>query len=220
MFIKKLFRNFFPELIKEYRSSINGLIQVVMAFNQPRLMIGGMVQSGGMVRKLWRQALEKLAEKKPQINNVLILGLGCGDCAFEIQKLYPEAKMTGVEIDDKVIEAAQCYFSLATVKNLKIAVGDGATYVKQQAKKKIKDKFDLVLIDVYLGETIPRQFTAKAFFRALAKIITHDGVVIYNHLFFKQHRRQAQKVVNQMEQVFGKVSLVRTASNLLIFGWF
>jgi len=220
MFIKKLFKNLFPSVIKEYRSRFNGIIRVVMAFNQPRLMIGGMIQSGGLVRKLWETALAKLSQDKPQINNVLILGLGCGDCAFSVQKYFPQAQMTGVEIDNQVIEAARCYFSLATVKNLKIAIADAADYVKNLGREKNAPKFDLVLLDVYLGKNIPQVFTTKAFFQSLTKIISHDAVVIYNHLFFKQHKAAAQKLIKQMETVFGKITLVRTASNLLIFGWY
>lgn len=206
--------------IKEYRSPINGLIQVVMAFNQPRLVVGGMVQSGGVVKKIWEKAIAALIEVNHKVNESLIIGLGCGDCAFEIQKYYPNAQMVGVEIDDKVIEAARCYFDLATVKNLKINIGEGVEYVTKLAKRNLKKRFDLIIIDAYLGKEMPKNLRTKKFFNNLTKILAHDGVVIFNHLFFKEHKQKAEVFIKEMEKAFGRISLVRTPSNLLIFGWF
>ena len=52
MKLKKVWKNYFrSEVLKEINSPVNGLIRVVTVFNKPRLMIGGMIQSGGMVRK-------------------------------------------------------------------------------------------------------------------------------------------------------------------------
>lgn len=216
----KFLRNLFPKLIKQYRSPINGLMEVVMAFNKPRLMIGGMMQSGSLVRKIWEKAVDNLIESKHKVNKSLIIGLGCGDCAFEIQKYYPKAEMVGIEIDSRVVEAAQCYFNLATIKNLKINIEDGVKYVARLAKKGVKKKFDLIIIDAYLGKEMPKNLRTKKFFNNLTKILTHNGVVIYNHLFFKDHKQKAEAFIKEMEKVFGKISLIRTANNLLIFGWF
>ena len=212
----KFLRNLFPRLIKEYQSPINGLIEVIMALNSPRLMIGGMIQSGGLVRAIWEKALKNLKDNQKKIENVLIIGLGGGDCAFEVQKYYPDAKMVGVEIDDKVIEAAQCYFNLATVKNLKITIDDGNKYLAKIIKRGNKIKFDLVIIDAYLGKTMPKNFRTKKFFTQLKQVLAADGVVIYNHLFFSEHKNQAKIFIKELEKICKKISLIRTASNLLI----
>jgi len=219
--LKRWFNNYFkPQTIREYRSDHNGLIQVVMAFNKPRLIMGGMLQSGDLMKKAWNKALTKLVEKNKKVEQTLIIGLGCGDCAFEIQKLYPKALMTGVEIDNQVVEAAQCYFSLATVKNLKIAIDDGAKYVAKLAKEKKTSKFDLVIVDTYIGDKIPQVFTSKTFLSNLTKILNHDGVVIFNRLFAKKNKPTVELFIKQAEKVFGKITLVRTTSNLLVFGWY
>lgn len=208
------------QTIKEYRSIHNGLIKVILAFNKPRLMMGGMLQSGKLMRNVWNKALGKIKKGNHQINQALIIGLGCGDCAFEIQNYYPKAQMTGVEIDEQVIEAAQCYFNLATVKHLKIAIDDGVKYVNKLAKQRVSKKFDLVIVDAFIGDQMPKGFKTKKFFATLTKLLTHNGVVIYNHLFFKEHKEEAESFIKELEKVFGKITLMRTHSNLLIFGWF
>ncbi len=218
--LKKIKYFFSYYTVKEGHSDENGFFKVVMFLNRPRLIIGNMIQSGGMVRQIWAKAIDKLKKERVKLKKALIVGLGCGDCAFEINKYYPKAKMLGVEIDKKVVEIARCYFNLATVKNLSINIADGAKIVEKLSKQKKKHRFDLVIVDVYLGKTMPKSFRTKKFAKALTKILDHNGVVIYNHLFFDDHKQKAEKFIKEIEAVFGKISLVTTASNLLIFGWY
>lgn len=206
--------------IKEVNSPINGLIKVMMIFNRPRLIMGGMLQSGGSILKLWLKAIGEIAKNKKPIQKALIVGLGCGDCAFAIQKYYPDAKMLGVEIDQEVVNIAQCYFSLATVKNLKISIDEGGRFITKLAEKKGKNQFNLIIVDAYLGDKITKEFTTIKFFKSLTKIMSHDGVVILNHLFTDQYKQQAETLVKTMEKIFGKITLQRTGTNLMIFGWF
>ena len=201
--------------VKEYLSPINGPMQVMMVLNKPRLIVGGMLQSGGLVRQIWNKAINQIFREKVKVEKALILGLGCGDCAFAIHHRYPQAQMIGVEIDAQVVDAAQCYFDLAVLKNLKISIGDGLTYVKKMTKT--KTKFDLIIIDVYLGKDAPKSFRSKSFFNQLKQMLNPQGVVIYNHLFFGEHKSQAQSLIKTIETVLQKINLQRTASNLLIF---
>lgn len=188
-----------------------------MVFNRPRMMIGGMVQSGGMMQKIWARAIGRLALENRQISRALIIGLGCGDCAFEIREHFPQAKMVGVEIDKHVVDIAQCYFNLASIKNLKIAIAEGSQYVINKAAQKRPQRYDLIIVDVYLGRTMPRQFRTKKFFRCLEKLLNKNGLIIFNHLFFKHHKKGAQQFISALEAVYPHITLQRTASNLLIF---
>ena len=203
--------------VKEVHSPISGLIKMVMVLNQPRLIVGGMVQSGGLVRKIWEKAIARLKKKGKKISKVLILGLGCGDCAFEVQKYYPRAEMIGVEIDKHVVDMAECYFNLATIKNLKIAIEDAAKYVRKLVKEKKPKEFDLIIVDIYLGKKIPKEFKNKRFFEELKKLLGKKGVIAYNHLFFKGYKKEAKTVIKELETIFPKIELQRTASNLIIF---
>jgi spermidine synthase len=215
--LKHFFRYY---TIKEGRSPINGLYKVVMVFDRPRLVIGNMVQSGGMVRRIWHKAIQNIKENKIKVHRALVIGLGCGDVAFEISSHYPKSKMLGVEIDKHVVEAARCYFDLATVKNLEIAVAEGNNFITKLAQKKRGQKFDLIIIDAYLNDQIPSQFRSKNFLKKLERLLSHNGVVIYNHLFYGEHKQESEALIKEMEPVFGKITLQRTGSNLLIFAWY
>lgn len=215
--IKYFFRYY---TIKEGRSPVNGLYKVIMWLNRPRLIIGGMIQSGPAIRQIWHKAIHELKNKNVKVNRALIIGLGCGDVAFEIQRHYPKAKIVGVEIDPHVVEMARCYFDLATVKNLNISVAEGSGYVAKLARAKHQEKFDLIIVDAYLGNAMPRQFRNKTFFKQISKILAHDGVIIYNHLFYDQFKKQAEMFIKELETQFGRITLMRAGENLLIFGWY
>ena len=208
-----------PEVLKEINSPINGPIQIIKVFNKPRMMIGGMIQSGGLVRKIWKKAIGKVSSENIDVKNALIIGLGCGDCAFEVQKYFPKAKIHGVEIDGQVIDSAKCFFDLAKVKNLKTSIDDGIRFVDKKIKSKLKKKFDLIIVDVFLGKEMPKGFKTKKFFVSLKKLMSKNGVVVFNHLFFKNYKIEAKKMVNNLDKVFRVIKLQRTAANLLIFGY-
>ena len=198
--------------IRQERSKYNGLIKVIMVFNMPRLIVGGMVQSGGLVRKIWDKGISKLKQENKKVNKALVLGFGCGDCAFRIKKYFPHALITGVEVDEKIIEIAKAYFNLNKLKNLNLVVEDGVKFVSNT-----KEKYDLVLVDAYLGKKVPKVFKSERFFKNLIKVLNKDGMVVFNHLFFGKEKEKAKKMISDLENYFGKIKLVRVASNLLIF---
>jgi len=180
-----------------------------------------MVQSGGMVKAIWDKALAKLDREGQKVNKALVLGLGCGDCVFSINRHYPYARVTGVELDPEVINMAECYFNLATAKNLKVAISEGADYVAKKTSAKggaaADQKFDLIIVDVYLGQVMPKKFKEKKFLANLAKLVAKNGVVVINHLFFGGHKKEAERFIKDLEKIWPQITLQRTASNLVIF---
>ena len=203
--------------IESVYSEINGWIHVVSVLDKPRLVVGDMLQSGGLVKKIWQKGIGKLKEERQKVESALIIGLGCGNCAGEIRKHYPRAKITGLEIDKQIISVAEKYFNLSSLKNLKVVVEDGSKYVAQKSRQKRPQQYDLIIIDVYLGKKIPRVFTSFKFYQQLEKLVNNNGIVVINQLFFKEHKQRAEKCIKQLEKIFHKIVLQRTVSNLLIF---
>lgn len=210
---------FLPELVEEVDSSINGKIQVVRSGSRYRLMAGGLIQSGGVLREIWNKGLKQVKERPGlssksrsfRVGQVLILGLGGGTAARLVAKLWPEAKMTGVEIDPIMIRLGKKYFDLDRFEQLTIVQADAFEWVKDQ-----RDTFDLVLVDMYLGELIPEQSEQPKFLQDLQSILATPGKVIFNRLFYDQHRQTAEAFVKTVEKEFGGVELVHAWSNLLV----
>jgi predicted membrane-bound spermidine synthase len=210
--MNKVFQDLFSgDVVYQDRSEINGLIKVVKVFNQPRLMVGGMIQSGGLVRKIWDKGIKKIKREECQIDKALILGFGGGDCAFKLEQYYPMVKITGVELDRKIVEACENYFKVKKLKNLKMVIDDGLKFVSET-----KNKYDLIVIDVYVGQGMPKGFRTKVFFRQVKRRLNKNGTIIFNHLFFGEYKEMAERLIKTLEPEFNKIRLMRVASNLLI----
>src|SRR3972149_7505510 len=148
--------NFFSgvKVIEEAESQINGKIKVARSLGLgPYIQVGSITQSGGIVKEIWRDTLKKVAKLKPQVRNCLILGLGGGTAAGQVKKLWPNCKITGVDNDAKMVEMGQKYLGL---KEVETVISDASDY----SMKAYKDgqRYDLILVDIYLGTSFPPQF--------------------------------------------------------------
>lgn len=120
--------------------------------------------------------------------NVLIIGLGGGTLSNTIHRLYPDAKITNVEIDPAVIKVAREYFSFFENDNITSVVQDGRIFVKRAGIK--KQKYDWIILDAFNGDYIPEHLLTKEFFEETKNILSDKGIIsantfaiskLYNH---------------------------------------
>lgn len=76
---------------------------------------------------------------------ILLLGLGGGSAARIVRALSPRARITGVEIDPDVVEAARRWLDLDAV-GVEIVTADARDYLAGS-----RGRFDAVLEDVFVG---------------------------------------------------------------------
>src|SRR3989338_7700264 len=100
------------------------------------IQAGGLTQSGGIVEIIWKKTLKKVKSEEGKVKSALILGLGGGTVAKLIRKNWPEAKITGVDIDPVMIELGKKYLHLDE-SQVKIKI--------QDATKVIPGKFNLLV---------------------------------------------------------------------------
>lgn len=130
---------------------------------------GGVQQSGPLVEELWGKFLRKIPSRwhKPK---VLILGLGCGSVVRPLQKKFGEVKIIGVEIDETMLALGEKYFNLQKETSLDIICADARDFLRN-----LKAKFNLVLVDAYIGR---KQLKLRHLRRALLP----GGLIIVNKL--------------------------------------
>lgn len=213
----------FYHLLEKAQSPINGEITIYSVFGSARMTIGGLLQSGGIVADIWKKAANITQNQKLKAKSILILGLGCGTAAKIFSKKYPEAQITGVEIDPVVINLGKKYFGLGEIPNLKIVCQDAIKYTSEVAPDASREtprrwkKFDLVIVDMYQGEKIPTKTESLSFLRSLSHLMKPNGFIVFNRIFWDEHKKEAEMFVKKVEKIFPKVELVRTVANLLVF---
>jgi len=214
-FLKKLFLGSIT--LETVNSPINGQIAVLEdLFGRREMVAGGVEQSGVLVKKIWEKVLNFkfliLRQRLPQNFKCLILGVGGGTLIQMIFKSFPQAEITGIEIDPQMINLGKKYFGLGEIPNLKIFLDD--------ALEKIQDlefrEYDLILVDLYCGQEFPAEAESEIFLKTLEKILTPRGVVIFNRLNYnRKHQQKTSSFAQKLAKVFPAVKEIKTEFNRL-----
>ncbi len=199
------------QILAEVDSPINGKLTVVreLAWGT-HITAGGITQSGGIAQDIWKTTFRTIAQK--DFKNVLIVGLGGGGIAKLIHKNWDEAKITGIEIDPLIVELGNKYLGLNKIK-VKTLIGDGVEYSAELLSE--GKKYDLICVDTYVGQTYPKKFESLKFLNIVKKLLTKDGVVIFNRLYYKEKVLEAHEFKNRIEKIFPSVETVKPEANIM-----
>ena len=131
-----------------------------------------MMKSGGLTGMYYDYALAAplMAEK---CEDVLILGLGTGTFAEQCLEYFPGCSVTGVEIDEKIVNIAREYFDLPEEVNA--VVGDGRAWLTAS-----DEQWDVIMVDAYQDITIPFQMSSVEFFTEVYNHLKPGGVMVVN----------------------------------------
>jgi len=212
MKIKKLIQKFFRGylILEKIESKINGQIEIREdIFRKRSLLVGGISQSGHSVEKLWQKPISHLSLT---IDHCLILGLGAGSAAKLIHNFFPKAEIVGLEIDPIMIKMAKKYFDLSTVKNLEIAVKDAINIIHNT--QNVRRKFDLILVDLYLGKEVPEKAKKDKFIKDVKKSLSPSGVAIFNRLYYGQKKKEANQFETRLKKIFSEVEPLHVSANI------
>jgi spermidine synthase len=196
-------------ILEEVGSKYNGTLRVVRSFGLGTyIQSDGLTQSGGIVETFWKQTLKRIKNSKFKIKNCLVLGLGGGTVVKIIRKLWPEAKITGIDIDPLMVELGKKYLGLDET-NLEIKIQDAA--------KPIPGKFYLVVVDLYQGDNFPKKFESSEFSRLVHGYVSKKGIVIFNRLYYKEKKKMAEEFGEKLKDVFKNVQYYYPEANIMFF---
>lgn len=174
-FMKRVLSYIYPIQLKKYNSSINGQIEVNLIDGKKTLDTCNSNYSYGSLQRILRYGLKKISFNEA-INRILVLGLGGGSVIQTIREEFKsKAYIEAVDIDPKIIEIATKDFSIDRFENIKIVLSDAKEYLSN-----CKDSFDLIIVDIFVIDTIPIIFTQAEFIHSLKNHLNQKGYVIYN----------------------------------------
>ncbi|HEX5338126.1 MAG TPA: fused MFS/spermidine synthase [Gallionella sp.] len=108
--------------------------------------------------------------------NVLLIGLGAGSHAKFLYRHCPQAHLTAVEIEPRVVEAARTHFKLPDdPARLSIVIGDGAEYLRTHG-----ETYDLILVDGFNEYGHPGDLNTLPFYQACRKHLSDQGLLAVN----------------------------------------
>jgi spermidine synthase len=218
-----------PRILDEVDSAYNGRIRVVHIGSTKKIQVDNIVQSVNWDspicnRLYWGRVIEILREEKPDLERVLVLGLGGGTLIHLISQNFPNAMIHSVEIDPVMVEVARKHFDLDSIPNHKAIVADAMKVVVEPESFDIsKFSFDALIVDIYVGETYPDLGKSGNFVSAIKRLVKTDGLIIFNRIYVEHHQDDVNSFINYVSGLLSDVKCTVVAGytnsdNVLIFG--
>jgi spermidine synthase len=175
--IQKLFSYFIPINVYKKNSAVSQSLEVTWNNGELVLDSKNTNYSFGSLQRILRKGLKYIGyERIRNFKNILVLGVAAGSVIKTlVDEIKFEGKITGVEIDKEIITIANDYFRLDTIPNLEIIIDDAFEFVL-----KTKDKYDLIIIDIFQDTTMPNFLFEDFFINRINYLLKTNGFILFN----------------------------------------
>ncbi len=201
------------KILEEINSPINGHLVVKTDYTWGTHIVSKITQSGGVLKKVWGPTLKKLKHKyfihKP--TSALILGLGGGTAAFQLGETFPDTKVTGVELDPIMVDLGKKY--LEWDSQAQVVIADATKAVAKFIKE--GKTYDLVLVDMYVGEEVPEQISNDKFIKQVSGLVNKNGFIVFNRTYYGKKRDEAHAFEKKLEKYFSQIDRFYPEANCM-----
>lgn len=144
---------------------------------------------------------------QPAPRAIAMVGLGGGSLGRFCRRVVPHAHIAIAEINPHVIALRESFGVPPDDERFVVVPADGAEFVQR-----LDGRADVLLVDGYTAEGLPRQLSSQAFFDDCAAALTPGGVLVAN--VFADDRRRAQ-VEERIRRSFASLAwVVRDADSV------
>jgi spermidine synthase len=207
----------FPQEIFRGSSAYSTDIRVIEDSGSLRLLVDGIEQSGKYIDKILKRAIDACEfPSSSKIETMLLLGVGGGSLIRFFRKPFPDIAIDAVDIDPVIIQVAQKYFGLVTAKDLHIQNGDALRFVGETAKKNHR-KYDLIVVDLYIGRSIPDFVWDREFLEQIHALLRPCGLVFINVVHDGKYEERVKKLRRTLQNLFSKVQEIPVDYNTFFF---
>ncbi len=165
---------------------------------------------------LWKEAFQSFGLPQRLFQGdplqILVLGVAGGTVIQMLHSYYPQASIVGVDIDQTMIDVGKKYFGLDQIENVSFVCQDAEKFV---AKKK---KFDLIIVDLYIGTHVPELVRKVSFLKNLKASLTNQGVVVINYLREFEYEEKSKSLKETLVKLFPRVQEKDVHSNRFFLG--
>ena len=185
--LKKLLSYIIPSTIFKQKSAISQTLEVTWTDGELVLDSKNTNYSYGSLQRILRKGLKFIGFERIQaMDKILVLGVAGGSVIKTlVDEIHFEGKITGVEIDKAIIEIANDYFHLNEIQNLEIIIDDAFEFVL-----KTKDKYDLIIIDIFQDVRMPNFLFEKFFIDRICFLLKPKGCILFNTMVLSDKQKQ------------------------------
>ena len=196
--IQKLFSYIIPVKIFKKKSQRSKMIEVTWNNGELVLDSENTNYSYGSLQRILRYGLRNISYDAIQkMEHILLLGVAGGSVIKTlVNEVEYNGKITGVEIDPEMIKIANEYFKLNQIQQLDIIIDDAFEFVL-----KTKDKYDLIIIDIFEDTNMPNFLFEKFFSERVCFLLKSRGFILFNTMILDEaHNVRNKKYISEINQ--------------------
>ena len=178
LFFKKILSYFVDVHLEKASTPINPVLEISLRKGRFYLTTTNAVYSFGDLYDNFTNTFKRMDFEKNNLKSLLVLGFGMGSVPFMLERIFGQKFLcVGVEADAKIAGWAERYV-LPTLKNpVSLLVADALDFAEKH-----NQKFDLVVVDIFLDNLVPKQFETVEFLKNTKKMLSKNGVLLFNRL--------------------------------------
>lgn len=175
--LQQLLSYLYPLTVFKQKSNVSKSLEITWVNGELVLDSKNTNYSYGSLQRILKKGLKIIGfEKIRTMERILVLGVAGGSVIKTlVNEIEYKGIITGVEIDLQIIELANNYFKLNEIPNLEIVIDDAFEFVI-----KTKEKYDLILIDIFQDTVMPSFLFENFFTDRLKLILKTNGVILFN----------------------------------------
>ena len=183
---QKFFSYLFPITIHKKKSFLSKSLEVTWNNGELVLDSENTNYSFGSLQRILKKGLKYIGyERIRKFDSVLILGVAGGSVIKTLaNEVKFKGKITGIEIDPEVLVIANTYFKLKEIKNLDVIQDDAFEFVL-----KTKQKYDLIIIDIFQDTTMPNFLFEDFFINRVNFLLNINGFILFNTMVLTEKHR-------------------------------
>lgn len=185
--LKKFLSYLVPINILKVKSDLSKSLEVT--YNNGELVIDSLNTnySYGSLQRILAKGLRFIGKEKIQeMKHILILGVAGGSVIKTLKNDFSyKHKITGVEIDESLIQIANKYFELDQLENVEIIIADAFDFVMRNVKQ-----YDLIIIDIFQDTYMPSFLFEKYFTEKIEDSTAIGGYIVFNTMILEKEQQE------------------------------
>lgn len=187
------FLSYIYPITKTVTSDHSGTLEITWYNGKKYLNTKHANYSYGSLQHILKFGLYKINLKKTR--SILILGLGGGSVIETLKTDFNfDGPITAVEIDPVVIAVAKEEFHISEGPQLKIICEDARDFLQKNTRQ-----FDLVIVDLFIDNQVPKDFYATGFWKTLIKSNSKNGQVLFNAALSNHSKETLGQVIKILQ---------------------
>lgn len=203
------------QTLEEGSGDLTDHLRVLLRRGRVLLEVEGAVYSWEDNYYNFREAFRQLNWDRLPGDRCLLLGLGLG-CVPQIAEEHFGHRLhyTAVEYDETIAALAERYLLYRLRSPVTTVVADAEAFVMQD-----RQRYDLILVDLFVDDEVPERFESEAFLRALERRLAPGGCLVSNRMaYLASHRERTERYVDDVfTVVFPRASSLDVRSNLMLY---